>query len=746
MRTDLNEQVHQLLKKQQYSWPLACQNYQALQQVQVKEITVKGQTYRVQFNPARMVSSGANVDAQAIQKRPCFLCSHHRPKEQQGIPYLGKYHLLVNPFPIFPEHLTVTEMCHVEQHINGRFGDLLTAARELPDFTLFYNGPRCGASAPDHLHFQAGSQGVMPIEKNWQKHIAYEVTRIGKAILWRLKDAIRTTWVLESSVQTDAEQLFRQLCQVLPMKDHDYEPMMNLLAYYEEKRWVSFIFPRNQHRPSCYNAEGDARLLCSPASVDLGGVFILPREEDFRKITADLIIQILQEVCLPPVALDEAENRLRQQTEPTVQVGILTAPHLNFQFLTPYTCQKKEYEGKQFVTCQNGQIAWQGQLYDELLFEPTCETAAFELEQVTIGLNFHWERQENQRFPGALKIIVQHDRLTAINLVRVEDYLTSVISSEMNATASSALLKAHAVISRSWLLAQLQQKQHTPTTHAAWVENKDERIRWYNHEDHNLFDVCADDHCQRYQGITRASTPQVRQAIEETRGEVLMYQNTLCDARFSKCCGGAFEEFSTCWEDRNYAYLHRQRDYQTDKTLPDLTREEDAERWIRSTPDAFCHTTDPQILQQVLNRYDQETTDFYRWQVSYTQEELATLIHQRSGLDFGQIIDLQPVARGTSGRLWKLRIVGTRRTLILGKELEIRRTLSPSHLYSSAFVIDREDFSPEGIPARFVLTGAGWGHGVGLCQIGAAVMSEQGHSYQDILTHYYAGAHLEKLY
>lgn len=435
--------------------------------------------------------------------------------------------------------------------------------------------------------------------------------------------------------------------------------------------------------------------------------------------------------------------------EPKVEVGILSEPQIEFVLHAPYRISGKEASGRQVATYNGGKILWNGRQYDELLFEPLQESAAaFELLDVTIGINFHWERKEDQRFQGSLKIIVENGKLTGINVVNVEDYLTSVISSEMSATASLELLKAHAVISRSWLLAQIRKNKELTATRAdysASTRTDEELIRWYDREDHTRFDVCADDHCQRYQGITRASTDIVRQAIAATRGEVLTFDGKICDARFSKCCGGAFEEFQYCWEDVAHPYLAKQRDYPAPE-LPDLTQEPDADRWIRTSPQAFCNTTDKKILAQVLNNYDQETTDFYRWKVEYTQDELSALILKRSGIDYGQIIDLVPIARGTSGRLWKLKIVGTKKTLTIGKELEIRRTLSPSHLYSSAFVVDRTDLSAEGIPRRFILTGAGWGHGVGLCQIGAAVMGEQGYKYDAILLHYYIGAGIDKLY
>jgi len=435
--------------------------------------------------------------------------------------------------------------------------------------------------------------------------------------------------------------------------------------------------------------------------------------------------------------------------EPKVQVGILSEPQIEFILLNSYHIKGKEIAGRQVVTYVDGQIRWQGHLYDELLFEPMHEESdAFELLNVTIGINFHWERKEDQRFMGALKIIVENEKLTGINVIHVEDYLTSVISSEMSATASLELLKAHAVISRSWLLAQIHKNKAitaSQSLYSAFTQTNQELIRWYDREDHTHFDVCADDHCQRYQGITRASTEMVRQAIAATRGQILMWEGNICDARFSKCCGGAFEEFQYCWEGIKHPYLSKQRDSKTGSGLPDLRVESEADQWIRTSPEAFCNTKDKKILSQVLNNYDQETTDFYRWKIEYKQDELSELILKRSGIDYGQILDLIPVERGTSGRLVKLKIRGSKRTMTIGKELEIRRTLSTSHLYSSAFVIDKADIEDD-VPGRFILTGAGWGHGVGLCQIGAAVMGEQGYPYDTILLHYYIGATIDKLY
>src|SRR5574344_1624798 len=431
---------------------------------------------------------------------------------------------------------------------------------------------------------------------------------------------------------------------------------------------------------------------------------------------------------------------MSEKKQPAVSVGIMGDKRIEFTLCTDYKCSNGSIvSGNAVVELVDGEILYNGKKYESLLFEACVPEGSFWLRGVTIGVNFHWERKEDQRFGNNLKFIVEGDRITAINLIGVEDYLTSVISSEMSATASEELLKAHAVISRSWLLAQMAKNKEITTsksTYSAFTENEQERIKWYDREDHINFDVCADDHCQRYQGMTRQSTTKVREAIEATWGELLKYNGKICDARFSKSCGGAFEEFQNCWENVRYPYLAKQRDSKRITELPDLTLEEEAFKWITGSPEAFCNTTDKEILSQVLNNYDQETTDFYRWRVEYTPEEISALILKRIGIDFGLVTDLIPVERGTSGRLIKLKIVGSKRTLTIGKELEIRKALSPSHLYSSAFVVLKEN-------GKFVLVGAGWGHGVGLCQIGAAVMGAQGYKYKDILLHYYIGASIE---
>ena len=436
--------------------------------------------------------------------------------------------------------------------------------------------------------------------------------------------------------------------------------------------------------------------------------------------------------------------------EPEINVGIVSAKEIHFTLNGQFFAKGETVSDNQVVTFSEGGILWNESLYRELTFTPQDDQNSFSLYDVTIGLNYHWERQETQVFSGTLKLVVDEEKIVAINILPVEEYLTSVISSEMNANSSMELLKAHAVVSRSWLFAQIEKRKALSGKDEgffSFTKTKEEYIRWYDREDHTIFDVCADDHCQRYQGITKATNATVAEAVKATRGRLLMYDKKICDARYSKCCGGATEEFENCWENTHYPYLSSIRD--TDKEenlpLPDLTKEEEAERWIRKAPKSFCDTHDKKILSQILNNYDQETTDFYRWKVRYTQTELAELIRTNTKSDYGDIIDLIPVQRGPSGRICKLKIVGTLKTFTIGKEMEIRRVLSDSHLFSSAFVVDKGEVK-EGIPQNFILSGAGWGHGVGLCQIGAAVMGEKGYSYEEILLHYYKGAEIRKFY
>ena len=437
-----------------------------------------------------------------------------------------------------------------------------------------------------------------------------------------------------------------------------------------------------------------------------------------------------------------------QQVE--VSVGIVSAERVHFILNAPYNAKGKVVSGEQTVELSEGAILWNGDSYREITFSPQDSESSFSLDDVVIGINFHWERKETQTFLGTLRFVVEEGKICAINQLPVEWYLESVISSEMSATSSMELLKSHAVISRSWLLAQMEKRKNVAKEgnngFFSFVKTDTELIRWYDREDHTIFDVCADDHCQRYQGITKETSPHVKEAVAATRGMILSYDGEICDARFYKSCGGVLEAFQYCWENIKKPYLIALRDSENENDFPDLTIEANADKWIRESPASYCNTNDKSILTQVLNDYDQETSDFYRWKVNYSQQELRTLIEDKTKMSFGDILDLVPLERGKSGRIWRLKIVGSKASFTIGKELEIRRVLSASHLYSSAFVVDKYDTDAQGVPQRFELIGAGWGHGVGLCQIGAAVMGAKGYKYDEILLHYYRGAEIKKIY
>ena len=448
-------------------------------------------------------------------------------------------------------------------------------------------------------------------------------------------------------------------------------------------------------------------------------------------------------------------------SEPLIHVGLLKKQKIiNFSLLTAYKLQGNLIPpGEYSARIKNQKIYFNGESYEELTFESDqLHSDQFKLKDVIIGVEFHWERKEDQQFLGGLKFILtesednseeRDEAITAINIVSLEDYLKSVISSEMSSTSSEHLLKAHAIISRSWLLAQIlnnRSQEKKESKHDSSIVTSTEIIKWYDREDHEHFDVCADDHCQRYQGVTRQKTELVNRVLDETLGKVISYKGSICDARYSKCCGGMMETFENVWEPIIHPYLQAKPDNFSGHPIPDLCNEEEADKWIRTSPDAFCNTQDSNILKQVLNDYDQETVDFYRWKVTYSQKEISELINDRLGIDFGNIIDLEPLERGSSGRITRLKIVGTKKVLSIGKELVIRRALSKSHLYSSAFTVDVLDEDDEGIPQKFVLIGAGWGHGVGLCQIGAAMMADKGHRYDEILQHYFPGTDIKTKY
>ena len=769
--------ISRFFNRQLEKWDDARHRFRDLKHVETKKLS---EEVRLQFNPARIVSTGAKIDKKTLGERPCFLCDKNRPKEQMSQQIDERFHLLVNPFPILPVHFTIPARKHQPQAIYKNYGEMHRFLSLHSELMVFYNGPKCGASAPDHLHFQAGTSGILPLQANWQR-LSRNLTDIislnDEEKIAVVRDFIVPAFVIISKSEESDETLFHRLYKSMPMRGDETEPMMNIIAWRKGDEYISVVIPREKHRPEAYFAEGDAQVMVSPGALDMSGLIITPREEDFHKLTEESATTILQECGISTEKMNSIVTKLKTSKEaetgaetatlynngkqPNVTVGIVSGQKIHFSLNKPYLAKGETMMGEQVVEFSEGGVLWNGNQYSKLTFHPQSADASFSLSDVTIGVNFHWERKETQTFLGTLRFVVEADKICAINELPVEKYLESVISSEMSATSSLELLKAHAVISRSWLLAQMKKRREVAASgnnFFSFVKKDDMQIRWYDREDHTIFDVCADDHCQRYQGITKETSPHVAEAIRQTLGQVLLDGEDICDARFSKCCGGETEEFQYCWEDTPKSYLTAVRDLvlgvkneeQEDSSLftlhSSLQDEATAERWIRSNPPAFCNTTDKKILSQVLNDYDQETADFYRWKVTYSQEKLQQLFEEKLKMNFGAILDMKAVERGKSGRISKLQIIGTEKTFTIGKELEIRRALSDTHLYSSAFVVDKYDKDEQGVPQRFEIIGAGWGHGVGLCQIGAAVMGEQGYAYNDILLHYYQGAEIKQLY
>jgi SpoIID/LytB domain protein len=709
-------------------WPAVSSAFRDLKSAQVRSLDVCGLTVTLQHNPARITSTTASIDPASIKARRCFLCAENEPPLQMRLGFDGRkgrgYNIQINPYPIFPQHLVIASKRHERQSIWHHYVDMLDLAATYPSFTFFYNGPRCGASAPDHLHFQACPRSLMPLETAVNESLAQlrdrkapnldYITSVQDAELYHFTGFIRGVFVLRGQTSKSVAKLFYRLVDTAPVEEGEDEPKFNLFSYYAEGEYRTIVVLRHRLWSHHYRAEGDDHVTMSFGCADIAGFFIAPVSSDFRKMTPELLGEMLEEVALESDVEKMIISRLTR-TQPKIQVGILSAPTIRFEIIS-------DGAGPQSVSYRDGKIDYNGVLYDELCFDAVTMSTlfaepSFRLYDVVIGVDFHWQRKVNQIFAGSLRFIVEGDKVTAINSIGVEDYLLSVISSEMKSSASLEFLKAHAVISRSWVMSQLE---HRRKPASGPVINDDTYITWFDHDDHKNFDVCADDHCQRYQGLSLVVGENVRKAIDETWGQVLTYGGEICDARFSKCCGGVTENFSTCWEDRDYPYL---------KGVPDTPGEQ-------SGADPFCHTADEAVLSQVLNDYDLETRDFYEWEVRYTREELSELVGRRSGFDFGLIKDLVPLERGVSGRLRTLRIEGEKRTMTIGKELIIRRWLSESHLKSSAFDVHWEGDT-------VVLKGRGWGHGVGLCQIGAAVMASKGYDYRQILAHYYAGSEIK---
>ncbi len=760
--------ISRFFNRQLEVWADARHRFRDLKHVETRQLSDQ---LKLQWNPARIVSTGAKIDKKTLGERPCFLCDKNRPKEQMSKQIDEKFHLLVNPFPILPVHFTIPARKHQPQLIYKNYGEMHRFISLHSDLMVFYNGPKCGASAPDHLHFQAGTNGILPLQANWQRlsrNLTDVISLNDEEKIAVVRDFLVPAFVIISKSAESDEALFHRLYKAMPQRGDETEPMMNIISWRKGEEFISVVIPREKHRPEAYFAEGDAQFVVSPGALDMSGLIITPREEDFRKLTEEKALSLLQEcgvseekmnaIIAKLKASKDAEDAAEASStlynkgkQPDVTVGIVSAQKIHFSLNKPYLAKGEKVLGEQVVEFSEGGVLWNGNQYSQLTFHPQSADASFSLSDVTIGVNFHWERKETQTFLGTLRFVVESDKIVAINELPVEKYLESVISSEMSATSSLELLKAHAVISRSWLLAQMKKRREVAESgnnFFSFTKKEDTLIRWYDREDHTLFDVCADDHCQRYQGITKETSPHVAEAIRQTKGQILMDGEEICDARFSKCCGGITEEFQYCWEDTPKTYLTAVRDIAlgVEHTLPNLTNEDEAEKWIRFNPPAFCNTQDKKILSEVLNDYDQETVNFYRWKETLSQEKLQQLIADKLKMDLGAILDMKAVERGKSGRISKLQIIGTEKTFTIGKELEIRRTLSDSHLLSSAFVVDKYDKDEQGVPQRFELIGAGWGHGVGLCQIGAAVMGEQGYHYDAILLHYYQGAEIKKLY
>lgn len=776
-----NNEIQKFVNDQLSCWPLACANFRALKNVKTKTLNIGGLDVIVQHNPARMISSAAKLDKTSVAKRPCFFCN--RFPEQTYIRFEGrkgkKYDILLNPYPIFPDHLVIASTRHCEQSIWKRYIDILDLSRKYQDYTFFYNGPHSGASAPDHHHFQAAPNGLMPLENDVRRMLAQVrvssvkdeepsspvpeltyLTSVQDAQLFHYNKFVNGVFVLRAATSKSAAKIFYRLLDCADTPQGESEPLFNLMSWYADGEYCSIVVFRTAHRSHHYFSDGPEHLTMSPGCADMGGCFIAPVPEDFEKLDAKLLTEMLDEVTLIREAQRKIVRRLTR-TQPHISVGIMSAERIEFQMYP-------DGGGTRVATYREGKIDYDGALYDELFFEEQTPSTffaepTFELHDVTIGKGFHWERRETQKFAGALKIIVENNELTAINVIGVEDYLLSVISSEMNQNSPEEFLKAHAVISRSWVMAQLAHQGKIACDAAeresflkcrnieevvTWLamhrhsvgnespvpeapSGETEYIRWYDRSDHRNFDVCADDHCQRYQGLTRATEISVQKAIDATWGQVLTFEGELCDARFSKCCGGTTELFSTCWAADDKAYLPALPD--TPGHLPLDTANSDDTIVV-----PFCSLADSPLLARVFNSYDRETTDFYRWTQVYELRELSALVREKSGVDIGELTALEPLAKGASGRIFRLRVVGTKNSFIVGKELEIRRILSPSHLRSSAF--DAE-FTSDG---RVILRGLGWGHGVGLCQIGAAVMADRGYGYRAILEHYYPGTQISE--
>ena len=692
------DELKKFIKDQLSVWPLAAANFRSVKTAEVKTFSVFGHDVRVQFNPCRITSSTAEVDPASIAARLCFLCAATRPKEQFHLKFIAKkgrrYNIQINPYPIFPDHLVIVREEHIPQAIWHHFPDMIEFTRVYPGFTAFYNGPRSGASAPDHLHFQACPRSLMPLEAAADAFLDApgEPLSVNRdATLYQYPGYCRGVFALKATTAKSLAKLFYRLlccCDAAEMKE---EPKFNLFTWRSGEEFRSLVMLRSDIRSHHYYDPEEKRFAMSPGAADMAGYFVAPRATDFERISAGILEEMLSEVVIDEKKESEIIRRLTRPDR-KIDVGIMSGREIVFEIIS-------DGAGPQKVSWADGRINYNGTLYDELYFESVTRStlfaeASFILHDVTIGIDFHWQRHRDLAFAGGLKFIVEGDRITAINHISLENYLLSVISSEMNSDSPLELLKAHAVISRSWVLRR--------------VLARAEGLPGLPHEG---FDVCADDHCQRYQGLTMVAGDKARKAVDETWGETLKYDGGICDTRYSKCCGGLTERFSACWEDIDFPYL-------------------------KSVEDPWCDCEDSSVLSTVLNDYDLETRDFHNWTARYGIPEISALIEEKSGRHIGTLKALTPLERGDSGRIVRLLIEGSEDSFEVSKELEIRRVLSPTHLKSSWF-----DARFEG--GELILEGRGWGHGVGLCQIGAAAMAAAGKTYREILEFYYTGAYVE---
>ena len=694
------KELAKFIKDQLSVWPLAAANFRALKSVNVKDVDVCGLNCHVQYNPCRIASSTANTSPEAIAARPCFLCSATRPAEQFHLKFNGRkhreYNIQINPYPIFPNHLVIVRSEHIPQAIWHHFPDMMSFTLHYPGYTVFYNGPRSGASAPDHLHFQACPRNLMPLETAIDRFLdapGESIATNKDASLYHYTGYTRGVFALKAKTSKSMAKLFYRLLCCFSAEDQTEEPKFNLYTWYADGEYRTAVIFRVSERSHHYSAQGADHLTMSPGAADMAGLFIAPMEEDFRKVDARLLGEMLEEVTIDAVQEEVILRRLTRR-QPTVDVGIMSGEEISFEIIS-------DGAGPQKARWCDGRIAYNGMLYDALVFDSITRSTLFAeptfvLYGVTIGIGFHWERRRDLKFAGQLRIEVDGDKLVAINRIGVEDYLLSVISSEMKSSAGLELLKAHAVISRSWLYRRMEDRR------AKLAGTLDAEVP------HIKFDVCADDCCQRYQGLTMAAGNSCRIAIDSTWGQTLQYEGRICDTRYSKCCGGRTELFSSCWEDVDYPYL-------------------------QPVEDRFCDCEDSAILSQVLNDYDMETRDFHDWTVRYPRAVISDIIRRKTGSDIGLLKFLQPVRTGESGRIVSLMLVGSKGSITISKELAIRKALSENCLKSSAF-------TSEWVGDTLLLKGKGWGHGVGLCQIGAAVMASEGYDYRQILAKYYQGA------